>query len=304
MRVKHRQAPSTAAAQPPSRASSEDVDRALADLPALKALVQQCHSAGPLIGARIAVLCPATDQVAALVETLTRLGAQIRWVASDLVGDTGALAARKAGWPVLTPDDNTIEAHLSAIQQLFEWQDGGIPNLIIDTDGKLARLIHLGVRAEAGGKLSSACDNEAAVCRSIRRHLAVRSSSYSTAATNIIGLSECTARGAERLRQIEKADGLMFPAIDASSSGLPGRTPDRSRIATQTLEGLLARQALAQIELFSNRSLYPPGVHRFPAKLKQALSELDVSADTLEFAARHSDTQAAGDRHRGSPGSR
>jgi len=298
MRSKPRQALSTAAAQPASRAGSsrEYCDRALAELPALKSLKQQYGTTEPLIGACIAVLCPATGPVAALLGVLARLGAQIRWAANDPVDDTVVLQAREMGWPVFVGEENSIESHLNAIHRAFECQDGGVPNLIIDTDAELARLIHLGVAAEAGAMPNPTDDEETAVCRAIRRRLAVRPSSYSTIATNVVGLSECTARGAERLRQIEKAGGLLFPAIDASSSGLPGRAPDRSRIATHTLEGLLARQALAQIELFSNRVSYPPGVHRFPTRLNQALSEFGAVAEPSEGAARASGKGASGDR--------
>lgn len=275
MQVGQKLAPSRARAAILGQPGRDLVERALADLPILQILGERHVATKPLTGARIAVLSPVTAQLAAFLETLKRLGAQIRWAASDVAEDSIIAAASEAGLPVLAREGQSGRAPLDNCHRVLDWDDGGTPNLIVDSDGMLARLIHLGVTAEAGPLASPTDDDEAAA---IRRRLALRPASYSTIATNIVGLSECTARGADRLRQIDKAEGLMFPAIDASSGSLPGRAPDRSRVATDALSLLLGSQVLAQIELFSNGASYGPGVHRFPDRLKRILSDLDAAA--------------------------
>lgn len=306
MRDDRRFAPSLSAVQPsnPADAGRALIDRAGAELSILGILFERYRADQPLAGARIAVLCPLTRQVAVLLETLTRLGARIRCAATGLVDDNVLAAMGRADVPIFAENGQSRRARLESFHRVFTWENGGSANLILDTDGELARLIHSGVAAEGGNLPVSIDDEKVALNRAIWRQLAVRPAFYSTIATNIVGLSECTARGVDRLRRIEKAGGLMFPVIDASSSGLPGHAPDRNRVATDTLAGLLARQALAQIELFSSGASYRPGVHRFPDKLKQTLAELDAAAAAAELLPGNTLAEDSPESHDAVPGSR
>lgn len=240
-------------------------------------LDERYRPAQPLDGARIAALCPITFPVAALLDVLAGLGAEIRWAAGgDSEIDEAVIAGLSATKvSVFVGERRGVETRWDTANRIFDWQDDRTANLIIDMDGAAARLVHLGVAAEAGILPDPTDDEEATIFNAIRRRLAVRPALYSTVAISLAGLSECTAQGVEWLRRIDKGGGLMFPAIDTSAGGLLGQAPDRDRIATDTLAALLARQALAQIDLFANGGSYRPGVHRFPAGLLSALSGLD-----------------------------
>jgi len=266
------------------------IERALAEFPLLHRLSERFQTTKPLTGARIAALCPVTIHSGALLYALMKLGARIRWAAGGdgEVDESLATTLTASGWAIFGRRGQSAEEHWNNIHRVFDWYDGGTPNLILDMDGEAASLIHQGVFAEAGSmgksRANPGSDETAPVRVSIRRRLAIRPGFYSAIATNISGLSECTAHGVERLRQIEKAEGLMFPVIDASRGGLAGHAPDRDRIATDTLAGLLAMQALALVELYCNGKSYAPGVHRFPTSLRQSLSDLDVAMSPAKIA--------------------
>jgi len=210
----------------------------------------------------------------------------VRWVPSERgdINESVRAVAAETGSAQLIDCGSEGQFPWDCFHHAFDWDDGGTANLIVDNDARAGRLIHWGVAVEAGDAANPSNAEEAAAYDSIRRRLAVRPASYSTIATSIAGLAEFTALGVERLRQIETAEGLMFPAIDASTGGLSGQAPDRDRVATDKLAGLLARLLLAQIELFSNGLAYGPGLHRFPDRLKQVLSDSEAAAAALNLA--------------------
>jgi len=261
-------------------------EQAGVDLPILSVIRGRYADGRPLAGSRIALFCPPTLHFAALVAVLSALGGRVRWAPSErgdisesvraVVAETGSARLIECGSEEQPPWD--------CFHHAFDWDDGDTANLIVDSDARAGRLIHWGVAVEAGGATNPSDAEEAAAYNSIRRRLAVRPASYSTIATSIAGLAEFTALGVERLRQIEIGEGLMFPAIDASTGGLSGQPLDRDRVATDKLAGLLARLALAQIELFSNGTAYGPGLHRFPDRLKKALSDCEAATAALRLA--------------------
>jgi S-adenosylhomocysteine hydrolase len=273
-------------------------ERAGADLPVLNVIRERYIDGQPLAGSRIALFCPPTLHFAALVTVLTDLGARVRWVPSER-GDTSErvrAAVAETGAARLVECKSEERSPWDCFHHAFDWDDGGSANLIVDKDGRAGRLIHWGIAVEAGGAANPSNAEEAAAYDSIRRRLTVCPASYSTIATSIAGLAEFTAFGVERLRQIETAGGLMFPAIDASTGGLSGQAPDRDHVAMDKLAGLLARLLLAQIELFSNGMAYGPGLHRFPDRLKQDLSDCEATAAALGLASH----TAARERRRAS----
>jgi hypothetical protein len=137
--------------------------------------------------------------------------------------------------------------------------------------------VHRGVAVEAGlSKDTEGLDPEE-IDRSILRWRTTHRLSYSAIATDMAGLSECTALGVARLRRIETAGGLMFPAIDASLGRALAPAIDRDHVAMDTLARLLARLALLQIELFTNGESYSPALHGFPAKLTRAAFDLEAA---------------------------
>ena len=265
------------------RSPDRSVERAGVDL--LDVIRERYADGRPLAGSRIALFCPPTLHFAALVAVLTDLGARVRWVPSeraDISESVRAVVAETRS-ARLVDCGSEEQSPWDWFHHAFDWDDGGTANLIVDNEATAVRLVHWGVAVEAGGAANPSNAEEAAAFDSIRRRLALRPASYSTIATSVAGSAEFTALGVERLRQIETAGGLMFPAIDASTGGLSGQ-PDRDRVAMDKLAGLLARLLLAQIELFSNGITYGPGLHRFPDRLKQALSDCEAAAAALRLA--------------------
>lgn len=270
----------------PANTGRRSIEGARFDLPVLTVIRERYEDARPLSGARIALFCPPTPDFAALVDVLAALGAKVRWAASEggdasknvqpAVTASGSASLIQRGRDQPSPWDHFHDA--------FDWDDGGTANLILDKDGNATRLIHWGVAVEDGSAPSPSSAEDGAAYDAIRRRLMDHPASYSTIATSIAGSAEYTALGAERVRQIERAEGLMFPAIDASTGGLSRQAPDRDRIAIDKLAALLARLALAQVELFSNGAIYRPGLHRFPDRLKQTLAVCEAATAALKLA--------------------
>lgn len=270
----------------------QSVERVGVDLPVLNVIRERYAGGRPLEGSRVALFCPPTLHFAVLVAVLADLGARVRWAPSERgdISESVRAVVAETGSARLIDCRSEVQPPWDCYHRAFDWEDGGSTNLIVDNEGRAGRLIHWGVAVEAGGAAHPSTAEEAAAYDSIRRRLTARPASYSTIATSIAGLAEFTALGIERLRQIENAEGLMFPAIDASTGGLSGQAPDRDRVAMDKLAGLLARLLLAQIELFSNGMTYGPGLHRFPDRLKQTLSDCEAAAATLRLAP-HTDTR-------------
>jgi adenosylhomocysteinase len=93
-----------------------------------------------------------TIQTAVLIETLKALGAQLRWVSCNIYStqDHAAAAVAAAGIPVFAIKGETLEDYWNYTLKLFEWGDGGMPNMILDDGGDATLFVHLGVRAEKG----------------------------------------------------------------------------------------------------------------------------------------------------------
>jgi S-adenosylhomocysteine hydrolase len=264
----------------------QSIEGARLDLPVLNVVRGRYEDRQPLAGARIALFCPASLHFAALVAVLADLGASVRWAASEHGEASESVRATVAttGSARLVQPRRQQQSSLDCLHDALDWGDGVTANLIVDKDGNAARLVHWGVAIEDGAAPSPANSEDAAAYEAIRRRSMIRPTSYSTIATGIAGSAEYTALGVERLRQIEGAEGLMFPALDASTGGLSGQAPDRDRVATDKLAALLARLVVAQVELFSNGASYRPGLHRFSDHLKRTLSDCEAAAAAVKLA--------------------
>src|SRR6202035_2419732 len=120
------------------------------EMPGLMALRKKHAGSQPLKGARIAGSLHMTIQTAVLVETLQALGADIRWVSCNIYStqDHAAAALAAKGTPVFAKKGETLEEYWDYTHRLFNWHDGGTPNLILDDGGDATLLIHLGCEAE------------------------------------------------------------------------------------------------------------------------------------------------------------
>ena len=121
-------------------------------MPGLMATREEFGPEQPLRGARICGSLHMTIQTAVLIETLKALGADVRWASCNIYStqDHAAAAVAAGGTPVFAIKGETLKDYWDYQHRIFEWGDGGTPNMILDDGGDATLLIHLGLRAEAG----------------------------------------------------------------------------------------------------------------------------------------------------------
>jgi adenosylhomocysteinase len=201
----------------------KELNIAETEMPGLMATRAEYGPKQPLKGARIAGSLHMTIQTAALIETLKALGADIRWASCNIYStqDHAAAAIAAAGIPVFAVKGESLEDYWDYTHRIFEWADGGTPNMILDDGGDATLLVHLGVRAEAGDTAfldKPTCEEEEVLFASIKKRLASKPGFYTAIAKNIKGVTEETTTGVHRLYQMEKDGKLLFPAINVNDS--------------------------------------------------------------------------------------
>jgi adenosylhomocysteinase len=202
----------------------KEIDIAETEMPGLMAIREEYGAKKPLKGAKIAGSLHMTIQTAVLIETLAALGADIRWVSCNIYStqDHAAAAIAAAGIPVFAYKGETPTEYWDFTAKLFEWHDGGVPNMILDDGGDATLLVHLGVRAEGGDtafldKLGA--EEEEVLFALIKRLLKEKPKGwFGQLAKSIRGVSEETTTGVHRLYIMEKEGKLLFPAINVNDS--------------------------------------------------------------------------------------
>jgi adenosylhomocysteinase len=193
------------------------------EMPGLMAIRAEYAAKQPLKGARIAGSLHMTIQTAVLIETLAALGAGVRWASCNIYStqDHAAAAVAATGVPVFAFKGETLEEYWDFTHRIFEWDDGGTPNMILDDGGDATLLIHLGVRAESGDTAfldKPTNEEEEVVYAAIKKRLKERPGWYSKIAKNIRGVTEETTTGVHRLYEMQKKGTLLFPAINVNDS--------------------------------------------------------------------------------------
>jgi adenosylhomocysteinase len=193
------------------------------EMPGLMATREEYGPEQPLRGARIAGSLHMTIQTAVLIETLAALGADIRWASCNIYStqDHAAAAIAASGIPVFAVKGESLEDYWEYTHRIFEWGDGGTPNLILDDGGDATLLIHLGLRAEQGetGLISKPTNEEEEVLfAAIKRRLQDKPGWYRKNAETIRGVSEETTTGVHRLYEMQKKGTLLWPAINVNDS--------------------------------------------------------------------------------------
>jgi len=192
------------------------------EMPGLMAIREEYAATQPLKGARIAGSLHMTIQTAVLIETLKALGADVRWASCNIYStqDHAAAAIASGGTPVFAYKGESLDDYWEYTHRIFEWADGGTPNMILDDGGDATLLVHLGSRAEKDASLVAKPTNEeeTALYASIRKRLASKPGWYSTIAKNIRGVTEETTTGVHRLYQMAKEGRLLIPAINVNDS--------------------------------------------------------------------------------------
>ena len=192
------------------------------EMPGLMALRAEFGKDQPLKGARIAGSLHMTIQTAVLIQTLEALGAEVRWASCNIFStqDHAAAAIAAAGTPVFAVKGETLEEYWDYAHKIFEWADGGYPNLILDDGGDATLLCVLGPKAEKDPSLLNNPQNEEeeALFTVMKRYLKEKPGFYSAIRDAIGGVSEETTTGVHRLYQMSERGELPFPAINVNDS--------------------------------------------------------------------------------------
>jgi adenosylhomocysteinase len=193
------------------------------EMPGLMATRAEFGQSQPLKGARVAGSLHMTIQTAVLIETLAALGADVRWASCNIFStqDHAAAAIAASGVPVFAIKGESLIDYWDYTHRIFEWADGGTPNMILDDGGDATLLIHLGARAEAGDVAfleTAGNEEEEVLFASIKKRLAEKPGFYSRCAKAIKGVTEETTTGVHRLYQMQKDGKLLWPAINVNDS--------------------------------------------------------------------------------------
>jgi len=201
----------------------KEIALAEVEMPGLMQTREEFGDKQPLKGARITGSLHMTVQTAVLIETLTALGAEVRWASCNIFStqDHAAAAIAATGVPVFAWKGETLEEYWWCTEQALLWPDGG-PNMILDDGGDATLLVHKGDEYERAGAVPdpASADSEEfrIVLELLQRSLAEDPERWTKVAAGIRGVTEETTTGVHRLYQLAEAGHLLFPAINVNDS--------------------------------------------------------------------------------------
>ncbi|HEY5081343.1 MAG TPA: adenosylhomocysteinase [Bauldia sp.] len=201
----------------------KEISLAETEMPGLMATREEFGPKQSLKGARVAGSLHMTIQTAVLIETLKVLGADVRWASCNIYStqDHAAAAIAAAGTPVFAIKGESLVEYWEYTHKIFEWADGGTPNMILDDGGDATVLVHLGKRAEGGDTAfldKPGNEEEEVLFAAIKKRLMTKPGFYSAIAASIKGVTEETTTGVHRLYEMQKKGTLLFPAINVNDS--------------------------------------------------------------------------------------
>ncbi|MHB8983181.1 adenosylhomocysteinase [Thiobacillus sp.] len=192
------------------------------EMPGLMAIREEFAKSQPLRGARITGSLHMTIQTAVLIETLTALGAEVRWASCNIFStqDHAAAAIAAEGIPVFAVKGESLKDYWDYTHRIFEWADGGYSNMILDDGGDATLLLHLGARAEQDVTVlaTPTSEEEQVLYAAIKAKLAADPTWYSVRLAQVKGVTEETTTGVHRLYQMHARGELKFPAINVNDS--------------------------------------------------------------------------------------
>ncbi|MBM3741207.1 MAG: adenosylhomocysteinase [Actinobacteria bacterium] len=203
------------------------------EMPGLRALRKEFGASKPLKGARISGSLHMTIQTAVLIETLTHLGAEVRWASCNIFSTQDHAAAAVVVGPDGTQDDpkgvpvfawkgETLEEYWWATDQMMTWPDGDGPNMILDDGGDATMLLHKGVEYEKKGAVpdpTTASNPELAIVLGLlQRGLKTSPDRWTKMSKLVKGVTEETTTGVKRLYKMAQDKELLFPAINVNDS--------------------------------------------------------------------------------------
>jgi adenosylhomocysteinase len=227
------------------------------EMPGLMALRAEFSGSRPLAGARIAGSLHMTVQTAVLIETLTALGAQVRWASCNIYSTQDEAAAAAVVGPYGTPDDlqgvpvfawkdETLPEYWWCTEQILTWPadaDGNTgPNMILDDGGDATLLVHNGTAWETAGVVPTSQESDPedyqVVLDLVRNTMAADPKRWTTVAAGIRGVTEETTTGVHRLYEMQKAGGLLFPAINVNDSVTKSKFDNKYGCRHSLIDGL------------------------------------------------------------------
>ncbi|MBA3668824.1 MAG: adenosylhomocysteinase, partial [Sphingomonas sp.] len=199
----------------------KEIDIAETEMPGLMALRKEFGASKPLTGARITGSLHMTIQTAVLIETLTALGAEVRWASCNIFStqDHAAAAIAASGVPVFAIKGETLDEYWDYAARIFDWGDSETCNLILDDGGDATMFALWGARVEAGEILFTPTNEEEEIfAKVLTKFLADRPGYLTKTVAAIKGVSEETTTGVHRLYELAKQGKLPFPAINVNDS--------------------------------------------------------------------------------------
>ena len=231
----------------------KEIELAEHEMPGLMALRREFGPSQPLAGKKVAGSLHMTVQTAVLIETLTALGADVRWVSCNIfstqdhaaaaivVGPNGTVE-NPSGVPVYAWKGETLEEYWWCTEMMLTWPDGSGPDSIVDDGGDATLLIHLGTEFEASGAVPSTDENDSyeysVILDVLRRSVAEEPGKYTRMGAAIIGVTEETTTGVHRLYEFEKAGTLLFPAINVNDSVTKSKFDNKYGCRHSLIDGL------------------------------------------------------------------
>ena len=192
------------------------------EMPGLMAVREEYQAAQPLAGTRIAGSLHMTIQTAVLIESLTALGAAVRWASCNIYStqDHAAAAIATSGVPVFAHKGESLTEYWDYTHRIMEWPDNETPNMILDDGGDATLLVTLGARAATDRKLiqKPTSEEEEALFASIAQRLDNDPGFYGRIVGNLQGITEETTTGVHRLYQMQERGELPCPAINVNDS--------------------------------------------------------------------------------------
>jgi adenosylhomocysteinase len=211
----------------------KEIELAEHEMPGLMATRREFAGSQPLKGARVTGSLHMTIQTAVLIETLTALGAEVRWASCNIFSTQDQAAAAIVVGPEGTPEDpqgvpvyawkgETLSEYWWCTEQALTWPDDQQPNMILDDGGDATLLVHLGTEYEKAGAVPdpSTADNDEhrVILELLTRSLADDPQRFTQIAASVKGVTEETTTGVHRLYEFAKKGTLLFPAINVNDS--------------------------------------------------------------------------------------
>lgn len=233
-----------------------EIELAEHEMPGLMAMRERYGDSKPLAGARIAGSLHMTIQTAVLIETLTALGAEVRWASCNIfstqdhaaaavvVGrpETGGTPEDPKGVPVFAWKGESLEEYWWCTQQILDWPAGTFANMILDDGGDATMLVHLGVEAEKAGKApaveSATSTEQRVVFQVLNESLAADGNRWTAVANEIKGVTEETTTGVLRLYDMMKEGSLLFPGINVNDSVTKSKFDNKYGCRHSLIDGL------------------------------------------------------------------